>query len=369
MMATPRTNIFLLIAAALALSIVFAPLHAGAQAQKPDAQSAAAETHSERGKRLYEQGDAEGAVAELRLAAEERRTDADAWALLGLALNNAHKPTDARKAFEKALALRPDDARVHAGIALSLLLLDKQRDAESEIARALSLGPQSAEVHYTASVVFYRGGEFQHAADEGEAALRIRPDYSKAAALVGEALLGVYVAESERVAEQYPMPPNADEAARKLVLAKREEALEPVKSRMREAAERIEAFIKSQPTNPAAEGWREFAETLRVYGQTLQEGARPTVFRQAGVTRKPIITFKPEPGFTDEARNHKTYGVVRLRAVLAADGQVKHILVLKGLPYGLTEKAIAAARRIRFTPATVNGQPVSMFILLEYNFN
>jgi hypothetical protein len=36
---------------------------------------------------------------------------------------------------------------------------------------------------------------------------------------------------------------------------------------------------------------------------------------------------------------------------------------------GLTEQAIKAARRIKFIPATKDGQPVSTYIQLEYNFN
>jgi hypothetical protein len=42
---------------------------------------------------------------------------------------------------------------------------------------------------------------------------------------------------------------------------------------------------------------------------------------------------------------------------------------MRGLPYGLTEKAIAAARQIRFDPATKDGHKVSMWMKLEYNFN
>jgi len=42
---------------------------------------------------------------------------------------------------------------------------------------------------------------------------------------------------------------------------------------------------------------------------------------------------------------------------------------MQSLQGGLTEKAIAAARQIRFVPATRNGQPVSMYMQLEYNFN
>jgi hypothetical protein len=42
---------------------------------------------------------------------------------------------------------------------------------------------------------------------------------------------------------------------------------------------------------------------------------------------------------------------------------------MQSLPYGLTEAAIAAARQIKFEPATLDGKPVSMFMQLEYNFN
>jgi TonB family protein len=92
-------------------------------------------------------------------------------------------------------------------------------------------------------------------------------------------------------------------------------------------------------------------------------------FRQNEVTRKAIITFKPEPGFTEEARKNDVEGVVRLRAVLNVSGKVTNISIIKGLPDGLTEKAIAAARQIRFTPAERDGRKVSQYVVLEYNFN
>jgi TonB family protein len=92
-------------------------------------------------------------------------------------------------------------------------------------------------------------------------------------------------------------------------------------------------------------------------------------FRQNEVTRKALITFKPEPGFTEEARKNNVTGVVRLRAVLHASGGIQSISVVKGLPDGLTEKAIAAARQIKFTPAEKDGRAVSQYVVLEYNFN
>ena len=92
-------------------------------------------------------------------------------------------------------------------------------------------------------------------------------------------------------------------------------------------------------------------------------------FRQNEVTRKAVITYKPQPGFTEEARRNNVEGVVRLRAILHASGGVQNISVVKGLPDGLTEKAIAAARQIRFTPAEKDGRQVSQYVVLEYNFN
>jgi TonB family protein len=91
--------------------------------------------------------------------------------------------------------------------------------------------------------------------------------------------------------------------------------------------------------------------------------------RAKGAAKKALITFKPEPGFTEEALDNDVYGVVRLRAILSASGEVTDISVVKGLPDGLTEKAIAAARQIRFQPAEKDGRPVSASVVLEYNFN
>jgi TonB family protein len=93
------------------------------------------------------------------------------------------------------------------------------------------------------------------------------------------------------------------------------------------------------------------------------------VFTSREVTRKAIITAKPEPGFTEEARKNNVTGTVRLRAVLSASGSVQGISVVKGLPDGLTERAIAAAKQIRFTPAEKDGRAVSQYVTLEYNFN
>jgi TonB family protein len=93
------------------------------------------------------------------------------------------------------------------------------------------------------------------------------------------------------------------------------------------------------------------------------------IFVATDVDHKAVLLKKPEPGFTDWARANNTSGVVKLRLILSADGRVKHILVVKGLPDGLTERAVAAARGIKFIPAVKDGKPVSVVVTVEYNFN
>ncbi len=93
------------------------------------------------------------------------------------------------------------------------------------------------------------------------------------------------------------------------------------------------------------------------------------IFSPKDVTSKARVLSKPEPQYTEEARKNQVTGTVILRAVFSSSGQVTNISARAGLPYGLTERAIAAARQIKFTPATKDGRPVSMYIQLEYNFN
>ncbi len=73
--------------------------------------------------------------------------------------------------------------------------------------------------------------------------------------------------------------------------------------------------------------------------------------------------------YTEEARQNKIRGTVILNVVFTADGSISDIRVVRGLPYGLTVKAIEAAQKIRFQPAVQNGKPVSVRGNLEFIFN
>ena len=94
-----------------------------------------------------------------------------------------------------------------------------------------------------------------------------------------------------------------------------------------------------------------------------------TIYRGKDVDVKARLLKFPQPQYTEDARKNGISGVVVLKAVFAKNGEVQYIRVVAGLPYGLSEQAIIAARQIKFTPAMKGGKPVSMWMQLEYNFN
>src|SRR6185295_16355515 len=83
------------------------------------------------------------------------------------------------------------------------------------------------------------------------------------------------------------------------------------------------------------------------------------IFTGKDVTTKARLISKPEPQYTEEARKNQITGTVVLKCVFSSSGQVTSIKTVSGLPNGLTERAIAAARQIKFVPATKDGHQVS----------
>jgi TonB family protein len=93
------------------------------------------------------------------------------------------------------------------------------------------------------------------------------------------------------------------------------------------------------------------------------------IYKPSEVTVRARIISRPEPQFTDEARQQKVSGTVVLRGVFAASGKLEDISVVSGLPAGLTKASVDAARQIKFAPAVKDGRYVSQYIQIEYNFN
>jgi len=80
------------------------------------------------------------------------------------------------------------------------------------------------------------------------------------------------------------------------------------------------------------------------------------------------ITDKPNPVYTEEARNLKIEGEVLLEVLFAASGHLQVSRVVQGLGHGLDEAAIAAANKMRFKPAMRNGLAVDSTAIVHVVF-
>ncbi|HZV87723.1 MAG TPA: energy transducer TonB [Candidatus Binatus sp.] len=82
----------------------------------------------------------------------------------------------------------------------------------------------------------------------------------------------------------------------------------------------------------------------------------------------PVCVFCPSPDYTDLARAAKYRGTVELSLIVTKDGAVNSVLVLKGAPFALTQKAIDAVQKWKFKPAKFHGQSVPVRVPVDIEF-
>ncbi len=87
------------------------------------------------------------------------------------------------------------------------------------------------------------------------------------------------------------------------------------------------------------------------------------------VGTKPLqLISKPIAKYTEEARQNCIQGKVLLRITFFSNGKVGNFKILDGLPFGLSEKAIDAAKLIKFKPEIKNGKLKTVTRKVIYNF-
>lgn len=125
--------------------------------------------------------------------------------------------------------------------------------------------------------------------------------------------------------------------------------------------------------NPPVRSQPPVAATAAAIQQTAppapEQEQKPAVRVEPGVTAPQTISPMPEPVYTDEARQAHIQGAVVLSVIIRADGTGKVDKVVRGLGYGLDEKAIEAFEKWRFTPGMVDGKPVNVQLEVVINFH
>src|SRR5579872_3117814 len=92
------------------------------------------------------------------------------------------------------------------------------------------------------------------------------------------------------------------------------------------------------------------------------------VYRVGGGVSAPLLVFKKEPEYSEEARKAKYQGTVTLYVEVDPSGKAVNIRVLHSLGLGLDEKAIEAVKQWKFKPGMKDGKPVTVAASIEVNF-
>lgn len=100
-----------------------------------------------------------------------------------------------------------------------------------------------------------------------------------------------------------------------------------------------------------------------------EEPAAEPPARQRGQVVPPALLEDRQAEYTDEAVAARIEGQVLLEITIDSAGNVREVTVVEGLGYGLDEAAVEAARRFRFRPATMDGNPIPVTLNFAIRFS
>ncbi|HEX9163554.1 MAG TPA: energy transducer TonB [Thermoanaerobaculia bacterium] len=94
----------------------------------------------------------------------------------------------------------------------------------------------------------------------------------------------------------------------------------------------------------------------------------PNARHVGGDVKAPVLIKHVEPLYPEEARRARIAGVVVVEALVDKSGAVRDAIVLKPLPYGLSESALDAVKQWQFEPSRLNGEPIDVIFNVTVNF-
>lgn len=204
-----------------------------------------------------------------------------------------------------------------------------------------------------------------------------------AAATTAEAAVGAPVANpATKSAESGPLtgagsdgqPTAANESATTVKLPALEFApallttsslsLAPPTAAVTEATGNGELVKTSDPLPPPA---GPFIETSDPLPPVAQPAAKPDAKLAFGETVGAKALFLPQPVYPESAVKAGLQGIVTVKVFIDPSGQVSKAEALSG-PQPLQSAAVEAAKRARFAPARIAGQPARSTVTINYNF-
>jgi TonB family protein len=259
-----------------------------------------------------------------------------------------------------ALQKAPDTPEQHIAAANEMIKQGKYGDAKKELKQALKLNPQSAMAHLLMAVISKHDGNRREALRYTQEALKIEPTNFHAHYL--QAVLLYETLQSAKAREEINLAISQGAQFGNAYALKGDLDLE---DKMYESA--LSYYEKALALNVSS---KDRTDELREKVDSLKNYIE---FKKASKDNpdysKPQPLNRPSPNYTDDARNNRREGSLRLLVLVDPAGKVQSLLPYTRLGYGLDEEAMKAVRRLKFKPATYKGTPTSYWVVVEVGFS
>jgi TonB family protein len=233
---------------------------------------------------------------------------------------------EAKKAVKRALKLKENSSEACLLLAKIHRIEGKKDDAFKYVKKAIASDAGYVEAQTFHARLLFEAGKTEQGRTQLKIALAMTPKDPNAFVLAGE----MYLQEHK----------------------------------YKEAVEAFEQGIRIAPPDDAGtSGTQAWVDGIKRYLAFQSQHTDDTV------STLPIMKNRPRPDYTEEARRARTQGLVRLIMLINEAGDMTDLIVISGLPHGLTVEAVKAARRIKFSPALKGGIPVPHWQEIEVEFN
>lgn len=235
----------------------------------------------------------------------------------------------AKDEAKRALKFENSSPDAHLILALVYRAQNKQGDAIKSVKEAIKYRQDYADAHYVLAVMLYerndpREEDIKQSGQEVDRALSQGLDHTNGYILKGR--LAIAAGDFEQALEDY-------KKARQATTAN-----DPQLPGLQEQLAALESYVelKSRKDDPAY--------------------------------KHPVPLGYPRPNYTEDARSNGVQGVVKTKILVNEQGEVKLIMLLTHLGHGLDEEAIKAVKKLKFSPATKDGNPVLFWVEVQVEF-
>jgi TonB family protein len=252
-------------------------------------------------------------------------------------------PEEGEALLAQAVKERPGDPRVYALRGTLNARAGRYAAVLEDWKKASELDPSNPERHYVLGVATYE----TVTKTEGLSG-------SERRALIRSALAALDRAEALR-------PDYFESLAYRNLLLRQQAALEddPAKSKaLIAAADAVRArsmeIMKKRRPQPVPEP------------QPQPAGQEP--YPVGDAVKAPVVIERVKPEYPETAAKARIKGIVIAELIVDKNGAVRDARILKPLPFGLDEAALAAVKQWKFRPGTLNGLPVDVIFNVTIGF-